>query len=200
MSLSTRPAALLLSTLAALSAGCASLGGAGDVSGNHEVSYVNTWNIYEAGELVAVIEPGEGEGVELSEGVFVFDALCEDAEALCPDEALWGSVQILQAWKAEDAAIQIVNRDLNVGQLGDVLGGVVAEDGSFAAYAGSHPACGGFAVGAVTGVFTVEAIEEGALSWSLGAGCELGGLMLDEELRLEAEFSAERVGRILPAL
>ncbi len=197
---STLPAGLLLSTFTALSAGCSALGGAGDVAGSYAVEYEPTWNIYEGGELVAQIEAGDGSEVELSEGVFVFDVLCEDAEALCPDEALWGSVQVVQLWKDEGAAIQIVNRDLEVGQLGDRLLGVVADDGSFAAYAGEDPACGGLAVGAVTGVFVEEAIEEGAVSWSLGAGCALGGLVIDEELRLEAVFTAERVGLILPAL
>lgn len=203
MSLSTRPAVLAaLALFPTVGVGCVGLDGAGDVSGAYTVTYAEQWNILEEGELVGQIVPGDGASVELSEGGFVFDALCEveEGEGVCPEDALWGTVQITQLWKTEDAVIQIINRDRHVGQLGDVLGGLVAEDGSFAAYAGSDPTCEGLAVGTVTGVFVEDGIEEGVVSWSLGAGCALPGLTTDGELRLEAEFTAERGGRVIPAL
>jgi hypothetical protein len=186
MSLSIRPAVLAL----ALLTGCLPLDGAGDVSGDYTVSYSPGWDIFEDGEQVARVQSGEGAQVQLSEGVLVFDVLCADADATCPDEALWGEVEVAHPLKQETAVIEIINRDPEVGQEGAILGGLVAQDGAFTAVAGADPRCGGLAVGTVSGTFTADGIEEGLVAWSFGQGCTVGALELDGELRIEASFEA----------
>lgn len=183
------------STLGALAllTGCLPLEGAGDVSGWYAVTYSDGWDIFEDGERVATLQSGEEASATLSEGVLRVDLLCADEATTCPDEALWGMVEVRHPIKAEPAVIEIINQDPEVGVEGSALGGLVAPDGAFTAIAGADPRCGGLAVGTVMGQFTAEGMDEGVVAWTFGPGCVVGGLEVDGELRVEAQFSAQRI-------
>ena len=176
-----------------VSAGCLPLEGAGDVSGDYSVDYEGTWTIYEEGEPIAEIVPGEGEEVALVEGVFVFDVLCARDDRQCPEEALWGAVSIDHPIPDVFATIEITNEDELVGEPGARLAGVVSAGGDFKAFAGADPRCEEPAIGAVAGQFTAEGIEEGTVGWDYPAGCDLDGLVLAAPIRIEAPFVALRL-------
>ncbi len=188
------PLGFVSALLLGLTAGCLPLKGAGDVTGQYSVDYDSAWTIYEDGAVVARVEPGSAEAVELSEGVLVFDVLCEEADRLCPEEALWGAVEIEQPTAEVQAYIDIVNRDPEVGTEGERLPGYVQEDGAFEAFAGADTRCGEPpALGRVTGLFTEAGIEDGDVGWDYTEGCTVGGLQVDGPLRIEATFTATRV-------
>jgi hypothetical protein len=171
---------------------CVSLQGAGDVSGDYEVSYAEGWRVYEDGELKATLSPGEEESVELSGGVLELELLCAAEERTCPEEALWGEVEVTHPQKDALAFIQIINTDPEVGELGAQLTGFVHPDGGFEAFVGAQERCGGLIVGGLSGTFDELGIIDGAVAWDYPPGCEVGGVALEGELRLEAPFSAER--------
>ncbi len=182
--------------LSSLLVGCVPLEGAGDVSGTYAVAYDPAWSIYEDGELIAEVQAGDSASVELSEGVLVLSQMCESDDASCPEEALWGRVQVEHPAKDATAIISIVNLDTEVGALGTALPGLVEGDGTFRAFAGADPRCGGLEVGTVTGIFDEEGISDGLVAWDYQEGCEIGGLQIDGSLRIEAAFEAELEGPI----
>ena len=130
-------------------------------------------------DFVAVAVPG------LHEGGF---------PARRDDEALWGEVEISHPLPQVLAAIEIINLDPAVGELGARLEGFSQPNGDFEAFAGLDTRCEEPAVGLVAGRFVEEGIEGGTVAWEYPAGCELDGLRLERPVRIEAAFTALRVG------
>jgi len=175
-------------------AACLPPEGAGDVSGDYTVSYTGGWTVFEDDVKVGVIEAGERESVSLRGGVLTLQVLCAAADRLCPDEALWGEVEISHPLPQVLAAIEIINLDPAVGELGARLEGFSQPNGDFEAFAGLDTRCEEPAVGLVAGRFVEEGIEGGTVAWEYPAGCELDGLRLERPVRIEAAFMALRVG------
>ncbi|RME21528.1 MAG: hypothetical protein D6798_17920 [Deltaproteobacteria bacterium] len=171
-----------------------------DVTGNFEVTYENNLRVYINDELVAEVSEGEDATIEYNGETFQVSAICSDEGTRCPDETWWSSAAVDQPWGPEYTLLNFVNLDPDHGTLGQRMGGLLEDDGSFAMLSGlslsGNGHCATIGVGTVTGRFNDDATEivDGIVTYAWAGGCTVDGVEIGASLRLESDFTAVRTG------
>ncbi len=198
-----RPSALILSASAAFATACGEAPTPeppdyAEAAGEYTLRYSPGWKVYEDGVLVGKVMPGQAGGVALSEGTLDLDALCQPAAPLCPEKALWGAVEIsyLEGW---GPVLWAHNRDPSVGQIADVRLGIVEPDGAFELASSADWDVQYLANASLSGTFVDGFIDGGRVAWTLQPGLAIGGLVIDQEVRLETEFTGQLVSPVFAA-
>jgi hypothetical protein len=200
-----RPSTLILSAYSAFATRCLDAPAPEppaytEAAGDYALQYSPGWKVYEDGVLVGQVMPGQGGMVALSEGTLHFDALCGGARPLCPEKALWGDLEISESegWYY-GGVLWAYNRDPDVGKFADERLGLVEFDGVFELSSSGDPALDYLASASISGTFVEGFIYGGLITWKLEPGLAIAGLVIDQEVRLEAEFTAQRVAPVLLA-
>ncbi|MCB9796393.1 MAG: hypothetical protein H6741_27165 [Alphaproteobacteria bacterium] len=171
-----------------------------DVTGNFDVSYEDNLRVYLNDQLVAEVASGEDADVEWDGETFQVSTLCSEEGTECPGETYWHEVAVDQPWGPEYRLLNFVNLDLERGEPGQRLGGLLEDDGTYAMLAGlavgGDENCAALGVGAVTGAFTDDnqAMVDGILAYAWAGGCQVGDVQVGVSIRLETDFSATRTG------
>lgn len=180
--------------------GCEMLTTPRDVMGNFDVTYVDNLRIYIDGELIAEAESGENATVSWNGESFEISQVCSDEGVQCPGESYWREIGADQPQGTSSKVLNFVNLDEERGELGQRMGGLMQDDGSFDMLSGlvvnAGANCLAIGVGAVTGNFTAEndAVVEGVVAFQWNAGCQIAGVEIGGELRLETDYTATRTG------
>ena len=196
----TSAAAIALTALATLACTGEPLAETKDVSGNLDITYVDNLRIYVNDDLIAEVIDGEPATIEINGQTLAVDAICGAEGTECPSEVYWRTIGVDQPWGADNRLLNFINLDLERGQPGQRMGGVLDDPGNFTMLAGldlqANDACAVLGVGSVEGVFTANAeqINDGIIRLEWGAGCVFGDVTIDGKLRLETDYSAVRTG------
>lgn len=171
-----------------------------DVMGNFAVSYSDNMRVYIGDELVAEVAAGTEEEIEWNGEAFTVSQVCGEEATACPSESWWREAAVDQPWGPDYELLNFVNLDLERGEPGQRMGGLLDATGSFEMLSGLAVAadngCGVIGVGTVTGSFTADAaaIEAGIVAYEWAGGCQVGEVTIGTSLRLESDFSAARTG------
>ncbi|MCB9677224.1 MAG: hypothetical protein H6737_19050 [Alphaproteobacteria bacterium] len=171
-----------------------------DVSGNYEIVYADNLRVYIDDTLVAEVQAGENATIEWNGETFDVAAVCGDDGTTCPSEAYWGAIGIEQPWGSEYRLLNFVNLDPARPPLGQRMGGLLEDDGSFGMLAGldldGSESCASIGIGVVEGKFDPAntAIQEGVIKFGWAGGCTFGGVTIGTNVRLETDVTAVRTG------
>lgn len=180
--------------------GCWELDTPRDVMGNFEVQYADDMRVYIGGELVAEVSPGSSESISWNGESFTVSQVCGEDDTACPSESWWRTAAVDQPWGPDYQLLNFVNLDLEHGEPGQRMGGLLESDGTLSMLSGLGVAaangCAAVAVGTVTGAFSADAttIDTGIVAYEWSGGCQIGDVQVGANLRLESDFVAERVG------
>lgn len=183
-----------------LLAGCFEMETPLDVMGNFAVTYADNARVYIGDELVADVQPGTEETIEWNGESFTVSQVCGEEDTACPSESGWRELAVDQPWGPDHQLLNFVNLDLERGEPGQRMGGLLEEDGSFEMLSGLAIAgdngCAALAVGTVTGTFSADAtrVEDAMLVYEWAAGCQIGEVTVGTTLRIESDCTAVRTG------
>ena len=199
-SASPLPLRLLLLAPAGLLAGCWEAAVPRDVMGNFDVAYADNLRVYIGDALVGEVTPGSEETLTWDGGTFTAAQVCGEDGTDCPSEGFWRTAAVDQPWGSGYELLNFVNLDLERGEAGQRMGGLVDAAGAFEMLAGLGVAadngCAVLGVGTVTGAFSGDAaaINAGIVTYEWSGGCQIGEVTIGSSLRLETDFTATRTG------
>jgi len=192
----TRLSPLLLPLLA----GCFEAEAPREVMGNFAVTYADNLRVYVGDEPVADVTAGSEETIEWNGESFTASQVCGEEDTACPSESWWRTAAVDQPWGPDYQLLNFVNLDLERGEPGQRMGGLMDAAGAFEMLAGlgiaADNGCAVLGVGTVTGAFNADAtaIEDGIVTYEWAAGCQIGEATIGSTLRLETDYTALRTG------
>lgn len=170
-----------------------------DVEGNFEVNHGAMVQTYYNDALVAEVEPGTGAMVDLDGQLLDLDSLCGAGQVGCHPDAQWSLLAIEMPYGFDVGILNVVHLDEALPHVGTRLGGLY-EEGTFEAFLGQHhiddSTCEDGTTRSLYGEFNddLSVIKNGVLMTAFEAGCTIGGVALEQELRIESTFRAPRNG------
>jgi hypothetical protein len=171
-----------------------------DVSGNYELVYANNLRVYIDDNLVAEVQAGENATIEWNGQTFDIEAVCGADGTTCPSEAYWGQIGIEQPWGSEYRLLNFINLDPDRPPLGQRMGGLLEDNGTFGMLAGMDldgaENCASIGIGVVEGRFdaTNTALQDGVIAFGWAGGCQFGEVTVGTNVRLETDVTGVRTG------
>jgi hypothetical protein len=204
----TRTPAVLCLLVPVLLMGCLDDGEGGvfkdddpDVEGNFEVNHNAPLQIYYNDALLESVDPGTGAMVDIDGQTLDIDSLCGTGQITCHTDAQWATLAVQMPYGFDVGIFNVIQLDEALPRVGTRLGGLY-EAGTFEAFLGEHhiedTGCDNAITRSLYGEFNDDfsVIKKGVLMTAFDAGCTVGGVTLEQELRIESTFRAPRLSEL----